>query len=437
MKIKFLVLLTVTNIVLVGCDSIKKQSNLSLKGQEQGFELLNQYMTALTQLKQFNGVLLVEDSAGHVFSKAYNIEAEIPTLKISVQHQFDLRSIAKLFAKASLVKLEHEGKLAFDQKLSDFFPDFPRGDEITISHLMHHQSGLGRELSNFDGNTAELSPEEVVELIKQEKLEFEPGTDTRYSNSGFQLLYKIIGDVNGGTYADYLRNNFFDPLKMKNSGSHYLDPKGQLNKYAFGHTEKNDSIQFVGENESDMQQGHTFSTVEDMKKFLDFITEHRLYNELAEDNIITHAGGTKGKRAWVYTDLQKGYKIIFLANYDNIPFSRLTKDLIAIMNGDEVEIPKEVNRKAIEVPSSILEKYVGTYDFIDAGHIVIEVKLEEDQLNGYQKGNFAGELIPENDSTFFWDPKSKESFVFTTDANGNPIALMDFQGVRWEGVLVD
>ncbi|SMG38743.1 Beta-lactamase [Marivirga sericea] len=435
MKRKSLIILLLVSLTFVFCKEEGK-SNKKVP-QPESFSIINTYMSALTELKQFNGVLLVEDSAGHVFSKAYNIETEIPTLKVSVLHQFDLRSIAKLFAKASLVKLEHEEKIAFDQKLSDFFPEFPRGDEITIDQLMHHQSGLGRELSNFDENTAELSPEEVISLIHQEELEFEPGTDTRYSNLGFQLLYKIIGDAAGGTYADYLRNNFFAPLGMTNSGSHYLNPKGQLNNNAFGHTEKNDSIQIVGEDESDMQQGHTYSTVEDMKKFLDFITENKIYHELAEDSIITHAGGSKGKRAWVYANLSKGYKIVFLANYDNIPFSNLTKDLIAIMEGNEVEIPKEVNRKAVEISESILKKYAGTYDFVDAGHIMISIKFENGQLKAYQKGEFAGDLIPENDSTFFWDAKSKESFIFTNDEEGNQKALMDFQGVRWDGVLIE
>lgn len=435
MKVKSLILLAFVSFSLFYCQEDGK-SNEKIS-RPTSFTTLDTYMTALTELKEFNGVVLVADSLGNIFSRAYNLESEISTLRVSVQHQFDLRSIAKLFAKASLLKLENEGKITLDQKLSDFFPEFPRGNEITIAQLMHHQSGLGREFNNYEGKGIDLSPEQVVELAHKENLEFEPGSDSRYSNIGFQLLYKIIGDVSGGTYANYLRNNFFDPLAMKNSGSHYLDPEGRLNNYAFGHTEKNDSIQIVSEDKSDMQQGHTFSTVEDMKKFLDFITENKLYHCLAEDSIITHAGGTKGKRAWVYTDLQKEYKIIFLANYDDIPFSTLTKDLIAIMNGDQVEIPKKVNRKTVEVEKSILEKYAGAYDFVDAGHIVIEVKLEEGQLNGYQKGKFAGKLTPENDSTFFWDPKSKESFIFTKDEAGNRIALMDFQGVRWEGVLIE
>jgi hypothetical protein len=436
MKRKSLIILSIVSLSLVFC---KEESKSNKKEAEQkNFNIIDAYLAALTNLKQFNGVVLVEDSVGNIFTKAYNIEVEeVPTLVVNIEHQFDLRSIAKLFAKASLVNLEHEGKIAYDQKLSDFFPDFPRGDEITINHLMHHQSGLGREFKNYEGKGIDLSPEQVVELAHQEKLEFEPGSDSRYSNIGFQLLYKIIGDISGGSYADYLRSNFFDPLAMKNSGSHYLDPKGKLNNYAFGHTEKNDSIKKVDEDESDMQQGHTYSTVEDMKKFLDYITENQIYGEIAEDGIITHAGGTKGKRAWVYADLKKGYKIIFLANYDNIPFSTLTKDLISIMNGDQVEIPKEVNRKTVEVEKSILEKYEGTYDFVDAGHIVIEVRFEEGKLNAYQKGKFAGKLIPENDSTFFWDAKSKESFIFTKDKEGNSIALMDFQGVRWEGVLIE
>lgn len=292
MKRKSIIFLSLIALTLVFC---KEKSESSKRAtQPESFSVINTYMSALTDLQQFNGVLLVEDSSGNIFSKAYNIEdQEISTLEVSLQHQFDLLFIAKLFAKASLVKIQEDGKIDGSQKLSEFFPDFPRGNDITIDHLMHHQSGLGRELSNFHGNTALLSPEEVIALIHQEELEFEPGTDTRYSNSGFQLLYKIIGDVSGGTYADYLRDSFFNPIGMTNSGSHYLDPQGHLDNYAFGHTLMNDSIKIVSEDESDMQQGHTYSTVEDMRKFLDFITENQLYHELAEDSIITHAGGNK------------------------------------------------------------------------------------------------------------------------------------------------
>ena len=438
MKIRSIIILTLIGLS-IACSKVKKSESDQADDQFKITDTIDQYMNALTDLQQFNGVLLIEDSSGNVFTKAYNIEdANVPSLAVGIKYQFDLRSIAKLFAKASLIKLENEGKISLDQKLADFFPKFPRGDEITIDHLMHHQSGLGRELSHYEGFSADLSPEEVVSLIHKEKLEFEPGTESRYSNLGFQLLYKIIGDVSGGTYAYYLRKNFFDPIGMKYSGSHYLDPKGKLNKYADGHfRDKNDNIQKVEKDNSDMQQGHTYSTVEDMRKFLDYISENKIYNELIEGESISHAGGTKGKRAWVYYNPLKDYKIIFLANYDDIPFSPLTRDLINIMEGKQVEIPAEVNRKATEVADSVLKKYVGTYDFVDAGHIVIQVKLEGGKLKAYQKGNFAGDLIPENDSTFFWDPKSKESFIFTKDENGNQKALMDFQGVRWDGVIIE
>ncbi|MFD2200872.1 serine hydrolase domain-containing protein [Shivajiella indica] len=433
MKFQSIIIFAISCITLVSCkNEDTKSTQTSIPGS------IDQYMTALTKLKQFNGVLLIEDSLGNAFSKAYNIEdGNVPSLPVTVEHQFDLRSIAKLLAKASLIKLEHEGKIHFDQKLSEFFPDFPRGDEITIDQLMHHKSGLGRELSNYEGPNAQLSPNEIIELIHQEKLEFEPGQDSRYSNLGFQLLYKIVGDLSGGTYADYLRNNFFDPLGMDNSGSHYLDPKARLDNYAYGHFLYDmDSVQKVGKDDSDMQQGHTFSTVNDMKKFLDFIGSNKIYEELIEDDAISHAGGSKGKRAWVYSDQKKNYKIIFLANYDNIPFSNLTKDLRDMMEGKEVEIPVEVKRQAVEVAASILKNYTGTYDFVDAGHILISIKFEDGGLNAYQKGELAGALIPENDSTFFWDAKSKESFIFTTDEEGNQKALMDFQGVRWDGVLI-
>ena len=186
-----------------------------------------------------------------------------------------------------------------------------------------------------------------------------------------------------------------------------------------------------------MRMGHLYSTASDMGRFLDYLAASEIAEHLAEEGVITHAGGSRGKRAWVYANLPQDYQIVFLSNIDMIPFEQFTKDLVQMVEGGEVDIPKPVNRKAVAIHSELLKKYAGTYDFVDAGHLVLEFRVENDSLSVYQKGRLAGVLKPENDSTFFENPKSAESIIFTTDESGTLKAYMDFQGVRWEGVMLN
>jgi CubicO group peptidase (beta-lactamase class C family) len=432
-------LVFISVLFLIGCEQqANKQHNNAVETYQNLSDSIDTHMKALTELKQFNGAILVEKEGEVLLKKAYNLKNDsIESLRVTVDSQFDLRSVAKLIAKACLVKLESEGLIFDTMTIDKIYPQFPRGSEITINQLMHHESGLGRELTGFNGTMIELSPQEVVDLIHKEELEFDPGTDVRYSNLGFQLIYYMIAKLSNQTFPDFVRTQFFDPLEMDRSGSHFLDAENKLTNYANGHTVKDGKmIPILALEAEDMQNGHFYSTVTDMHRLLKYLSANKLFHKMAEDGIITHAGGSRGKRAWVYSDLKKDYQIVFLANYDEIPFSDLTKGLIDIMEGIPVEIPAKVDRKAVKLPQSQLALYEGTYDFVDADHITLTFKVENGAFNAYQKGELAGELKAENDSTFFWDASSKESVVFRKEANDTIYALMDFQGVRWKGIPI-
>jgi hypothetical protein len=225
---------------------------------------------------------------------------------------------------------------------------------------------------------------------------------------------------------------------MINSGSNFGSEESKKNNYGFGHyiDKENNIVCECDFPLDEMRMGNLYSTVDDLNAFLshlDSISQKDLiYNES-----ISHAGGTRGKRAYIERNFVEDYTIIFLVNYDAIPFEKLVGDLQSIVKGDSVDMPKAINRKISNVPTKLLKRYQGTYDFVDAGHIMLSIKFEDGKLTAYQKGELAGTLMPENDSTFFWDAKSDESFIFTTDEDGNRKALMDFQGVRWDGVLVN
>lgn len=402
-------------------------------------EKLDRYFKTLVDLKAYNGVVAIRQKGQQLLYQAYQLDQTVPpTLSVNPKSQFDLRSIAKLFGKASIIKLEQEGLLKRTDFIEKYLPDFPQGDKITLDHLMHNRSGLPRELSSGGGNTLEMSPDELMELIKKESLEFEPGTDSRYSNLGFHVLYYVVGKVHGSTFAQYLRTTFFTPLDMPNSGSHYLDPSGDLKNYAYGHylDDQKKIVALKELQEDEYQLGNLYSSLDDLQKFIDFLDQEPYKSALAVGGGIGQAGGTQGKRAYVYKNVEQDYSIIFLANYDEIPFQKITEDLKNILEGKSYELPKKVNRQALQLAPDSLKKYQGTYDFAEIGHLQLKVVLEGRQLMVYQNGKSAGALFPEGKGIFFWDAESPESFQFIPLEGGTFKVLMDFKGAKWEGLKI-
>ena len=197
---------------------------------------LDEYFTALTHLKEFNGCVLVQQNGEEIFKKAFNLtEQKDSSLYVTTASQFDVRSISKLMAKACILQLEQKGKINRTDYLNKYIPDFPNGEKITIEHLMDNQSGLPREYVDLQQNEFDLSNEQVIDLAKKQKLEFEPGTDTRYSNVGFQVLYYVIGQIANTSFSQNLSNIFFDRLQMDNSGGHFYADNSNLTTYAYGH----------------------------------------------------------------------------------------------------------------------------------------------------------------------------------------------------------
>lgn len=132
-----------------------------------------------------------------------------------------LGSITKQFTAVAILMLADEGKLALNDPITRFFPDYPTGGKvITIEHLLTHTSGIVSYTSkpNFiDGMARDLSVAQMIDTFKNDPLEFDPGTQYRYSNSGYFLLGAIIEKVSGLTYPRFLEARIFTPLGMKDT----------------------------------------------------------------------------------------------------------------------------------------------------------------------------------------------------------------------------
>ncbi len=430
-KLFYFLLLTCT----IACEEQKQQPSTLIETNATAINL-NNYLTALTKLKKFNGVLFAVSNDSLLIHKAFNLSNQTDSsIFVTPQSQFDIHSVSKLMVNYLFTKLDVEKQLSKYQTIDTFYPNFPNGDKITIDMLLQHSSGLPRKLIGFKGNELDLTTKEIIELTQQQLLLFEPGSDKQYSNIGYEILHDILANHYKKPFAQCIMDEIFKPLNMNNSGAHFYIKEERLKNLARNHVLK-DSILVAIPNvlEDEFKTSRIFSTAEDLNQFLTHIKQEPYVTMLKnDDGIIAKNGGSDGIRTQVYTNINQNFNFVFLANYDEIPFQKTIQDLIKILNHQSVEIPKELNRKAIPVDIDTLKKYVGAYSFADFGNLVLEVAIENNQLVVFQDDEKIATLQAETPTVFFEDPKVPESFEFKLNEQGTYDAWMGWKGISLEG----
>jgi len=159
-----------------------------------------------------NGKILAAKSYGLA-----DVENKIPC---ATNTNFRLASVTKQFTAMAILILRDQKKLSLDERLTEFFSEFPAyGKRMTVRHFLAHTSGLidyediipqGTEIPVLDRDVLRL-------LMRQEKTYFPPGSKYKYSNSGFALLSQIVEVRSGSTFAHFLKENIFEPLRMNNT----------------------------------------------------------------------------------------------------------------------------------------------------------------------------------------------------------------------------
>ena len=167
-------------------------------------------------------VRVIRDGAP-VLTRTYglaNVEERIP---VRPETNFRLASLTKAFTAMSVLILADRGTIALDDTLTDVFPGFPGyGSAITIRHLLQHTSGLvDYEPLVPDDSDTQIVDREVLELMmQQDHTLFPPGSQYRYSNSGYAVLAMAVERASGQSFPDFLRQNIFEPLGMQETVAH-------------------------------------------------------------------------------------------------------------------------------------------------------------------------------------------------------------------------
>src|SRR5215813_2874705 len=196
------------------------------------------YMKPYVDMKLFNGSVLIAQKGKVLLSKGYgmaNYELDVPN---TPKTKFHIASITKAFTAASIMLLEERGLLHTGDVLTKYIADYPNGDKITIHHLLTHTSGIPN-INNFpqynDWSRFPQTTASLIEKFKTLPLNFQPGARYDYSNSNYNVLAFIIEKVSGKSFGDFLKENIFDPLDMKDT-AHDGDASAIIKNVAAGYT---------------------------------------------------------------------------------------------------------------------------------------------------------------------------------------------------------
>ena len=178
---------------------------------------IDRFVRPYVASNNFTGVILVRRAGRVQLNKGYGMA----NYELGVVNQpwtrFHVASVTKPFTAAAVLLLEERGKLSLNDSVSRHLPGYPNGDRIRIKHLVEQTAGIPNLGSGPDWARQERLPyttEELVALFKDLPLEFEPGSQSRYSNSNYNLLTLIIEKVSGQSYESYLGENIWTPLGL-------------------------------------------------------------------------------------------------------------------------------------------------------------------------------------------------------------------------------
>ncbi len=405
---------------------------------------VDHYLQPFLQNQDFSGCVLIAKQATVLTRSCYgnaNYELNVANTPTS---RFHIASITKSFTAAAIVILQKRGQLQFNDKLSRYIPDFPNGDKITILELLEHTSGIPSYYSIPEYDSLKLKPvhfDDLISIMRTKPLEFEPGSKSDYSDTGYAFLAYIIEKVSGKPYGQFIADEIFAPLGMKNSGT--FSDTALIPERATGYQP------WIAETGGDQKlritpfydktiitgSGSLYSTIDDLYLFYQGLKNKRLFDiqalnypygwgkrEFEGKKFIEQSGRDPGYVARIAAFLDQDVVVIVLSNVEVGADDPIAKGLEAIAFGSDPT--PHTPRTTVHEDARNLKQYQGRYEV--APNSIMDIKLVGDHL--FLRGP-GGDYLPleaNGPGTFFF----KQMYVpmtFHHDAQGN----VDF--ILWGG----
>lgn len=371
---------------------------LSGLAQDAGIRI-DTLISTYAKLYRFNGSALVAKNGTLLLSKGYGFRNADNKVLNDEKSIFQLGSITKQFTAAVIQKLQEEKKLSVSDKISKYFPDYPKGDSITIAQLLTHTSGIYSYTNdgNFMQNeiTKPKNRDQMMALFKDKPLDFSPGTSWNYSNSGYSLLGYIIEAVTKQTYEQTVRKYIFTPLQMTHSGFDFTHLK--LPAKTTGYQQLDSSVASIApivDSTVAYSAGSIYSTTGDLYLWHQSLQQNTILSKAQQDEAYTPAKNNYGY-GWVIDSIEgkrrvghgggiPGYItnesrvpgdnicIVLLSNASDRSLEEVTKSIYAILYDKSYELP--IDRTTTVLPAETLEQYEGEYEISPQLHVTMTVK---------------------------------------------------------------
>jgi CubicO group peptidase (beta-lactamase class C family) len=301
---------------------------------------------------RFSGIVAVARK-GRLLSSISHGHAQLNgTDRITAETRFNIASVGKMFTAVAIGQLVQSGRLRFDQPIGSVLPGLPNDiAQVTIDQLLTHRSGLGDYLKPQNRVTiySATTATDLLPIAISDGLAFPPGTEQRYSNSGFVVLGAVIEKLTGQPYAQYIRAHIFEPAGMRTADLSGAMPRATplTKRNLDGTTSEIPRPAPVIGGDRASPAGGASASVLDMVKFAEALRTGKLVplsilNELWRGRVqgkssdgklsygygfarmdfpdgrwlVGHNGGSLGVNAEFETFPDEGYTIVALSNYD-------------------------------------------------------------------------------------------------------------------------
>ncbi len=378
---------------------------------------------------------------------------------ITPDTKFRIGSVTKHFIGAAVLKLAEDGKLALTDPLDKFFPEFPGGGGITLLQLLNHTSGLHSYTGKpeFMGRvTKPIKPADLIAWFRDDKPDFAPGTGFAYNNSAYFLAGEVVARVSGRTLDAYLRQTFFEPLGMKDTGifDNASPPAGMATGYSVVEGKATVAIDW------DMSwaggAGALYSTVGDLFRWNEALFGGKVLNVESFKKMTTatklppgvdgmsyglglmfssvsrlpatgHGGGLNGWSSDLLRLPEQQCTIVALANalppVDTCEPSGVTRKIAEkLCEADIRKLPPLQENPSVD--KATYAAFAGRYDYKSA---VITVTVKEGRLMSQLTGQPEYEIFPSAPDAFFWKVADAQ-VTFLRNDRGEVVAAQHTQG---------
>jgi len=366
-----------------------------------------------------------------IYKRGYgmaNLEQNVP---ITPETVFRIGSTSKQFTAACIAILSLQNKISLDDDIRKYIPELPAYEKpITIRHLVHHTSGLRDYLglAHLSGKSENdfYTPEETVAMIaRQKSLNFKPGDEHLYSNSGYFLMGVIVSRVSGKSLNEFAQEHIFKPLGMKDT--HFHDDYTMIvKKRADGHSKTEEGFKINNTTLNHVGDGGVFTTIEDLycwdqafyhyklgKELMNLMHQTGVLNngkkleyafglsvsEYKGLKLVAHGGSFVGFRAEMIRFPDEKLSVICLANLGSINPSSLCRQVADIYLAEKL---KETTAAEKPIPVTLsqeeLKHKTGKY-INEEETFVADISLKEGTLMVEAMG-YTFPLMPVSQSKF-------------------------------------